>query len=62
MKQRTFIIAVVSLMSLLMIKRAKQLIIDGKLDKETIFFTIIEACFLIWGILVLKNTSNQNKK
>lgn len=53
MKKITYIKAVIALMTLLMISRARTFIVQGSFDTQTIIFTIIEGVFLVWGILVL---------
>lgn len=56
MKKITYIKAVIALMTLLMISRARTFIVQGSFDTQTMIFTIIEGVFLIWGILVLRRT------
>jgi hypothetical protein len=54
MKKITYIKAVIALMTLLMISRARTFIVQGSFDSQTIIFTIIEGVLLVWGILVLR--------
>jgi hypothetical protein len=54
LKKTTYIKAIIVLMILLMISRAKTFIVQGGFDIQTTIFTIIEGLFLIWGIVVLK--------
>jgi ABC-type polysaccharide/polyol phosphate export permease len=53
-KEMTYIKAVVVLLTLLLISRVIGFLAHRYMDTETIVSSIVEAGFLVWGILVLR--------
>ena len=54
MKKKTYIKAIIVLMALLLITRVRTFVILGGLDTQTTIATVVEAIFLVWGVVVLK--------